>query len=70
MARIIAKDLLPDICICNMKEIKQGTLYGYDVVLKVPNDAENEIINSNTLGKYIENEKKHAVENYKLFPNE
>lgn len=33
--------------------IKQGTLYGYDVVLMAPKKAVSDVINENTLEKYI-----------------
>lgn len=38
-----------------MKEIKQGTIYGYDMVLKVPEDfpPDDLIINEHTLENYI-----------------
>ena len=48
-----------------MKEIKQGTLFGYDLVLKVTDEVETKIINENTLEKHIQSEKKRAVEDYK-----
>lgn len=47
------------------KEIKQGTLYGFDVVIKVPVSVDvtkfQESINEFTLGKHIDAERKQAV---------
>jgi len=48
-----------------MKEINQGTLYGHDLVLKVPDDfKENDIINENTLEKYVNQQKAIAVDEF------
>lgn len=40
------------------KEIRQGSLYGFDLVLKVPADfpTDDKIINEHTLEKYVKNE--------------
>lgn len=48
-----------------MKEIKQGTLYGCDLVLKVPEYLEeDETINENTLENHIKREKKYVIQQY------
>lgn len=41
-----------------MKEIKQGTIYGYEIVIKVPDDFPDDdlIINKNTLENHIKRE--------------
>ena len=36
-----------------MKEVKQGTIYGYDLVIKVPN--EDTFITVNTLSNHLKN---------------
>lgn len=46
-----------------MRELKQGTLYGFDIVLKVPDDFDQpKLINENTLEKYIKQQGKIEIE--------
>ncbi len=46
-----------------MKEIKQGTIYGLDIVLKVPDDYPDYdlVVNEYTLEKYIASQIKNAL---------
>lgn len=46
-----------------MKEIKQGTIFGYELVLKVPDNFPDDdfIINKNTLEKYVNNKVNCAI---------
>lgn len=49
-----------------MKEIKQGTLYGFEIVLKVPDEVKlDETLNENTLENYVKNRIRDAVESFK-----
>ena len=45
-----------------MKEIKQGTIFGFDIVIKVPNELEDSAINENTLENYIKMQVQHELE--------
>ncbi len=45
-----------------MKEIKQGTLFGFEIVIKIPDDLEKGYITEKTLQEYVEQEKKYAYE--------
>jgi hypothetical protein len=54
-----------------MKEIKQGTIFGYELVIKVPDDfPDNDlIVNGHTLEKYIKDEIAYALKNKNLCQN-
>ena len=47
-----------------MKEISQGTMFGFEVVIKVPDDfpADDKIINKNTLENYVKQQQQRAKE--------
>ena len=41
--------------------IKQGTLYGYDLVLMAPKEAVGDVINEKTLERHVNTEKNRAI---------
>ena len=45
-----------------MKEIKQGTFYGFELVIKVPDDFPDgdKTVNENTLEEYIKQRERYA----------
>jgi hypothetical protein len=45
------------------KEVKQGTFYGFDLVIKCPIDTDERIINEHTVESYIEKARQNQYSN-------